>query len=330
MNTRVPQNNDDQEIDLLQISKKINNFFERINTSIFRGIQFFVRNWIIVLILVIVGFGLGLFLDKTQKQYESEIIVRPNFESVDYLYSKIALLSSKVKENDTIFLKSIGIKNPEEIRKIELEPIIDIYKFIDNNEQNLKLLELMAEYGDLKTVVKETTTSKNYLFHNITISTSTKENSNSYVQAVLKYLNVSSYYKEVQKLRIENIQRKIKENTIIIAQIDGILNEFSNASTTHKTSDKLVYYNENTQLNDIIKTKETLSKEIGNLKFELLNSNKIIKENSIALNRQKDGTLNNKFRFILPLLFILGFSMITFFIKFYNRQKALSGLNPKI
>ncbi|MBW4358923.1 hypothetical protein [Flavobacterium taihuense] len=330
MSTKVPQNNDEQEIDLLQISKKINVFFDGINRSIFRGIQFFVRNWIIVLILVVGGFGFGFFLDKTQKQYESEIIVRPNFDSVDYLYSKIDLLNSKVKENDTVYLKSIGIMNSLEIKKIELEPIVDIYKFIDNNEQNLQLLKLMAEYGDLKTVVKETTTSKNYLFHNITISTNTKENSNSYVQAVLKYLNVSSYYKEVQKIRIENIKQKIKENTIIIAQIDGILNEFSSTSSNLKKSDKLVYYNENTQLNDIIKTKETLGKEIGNLKFELLNSDKIIKENSVVLNVQKDGTLNNKFRFIFPLFFILGFSMITFFIKFYNNQKALSSLNPKI
>ena len=330
MSTKVPQNNDEQEIDLIQISKKINDFFERINRSIFRGIQFFVRNWIIILILVIVGFGFGLFLDKTQKQYESEIIVRPNFESVDYLYSKIDLLNSKVKENDTVFLKSIGIMNSLEIKKIELEPIIDIYKFIDNNEQNLELLKLMAEYGDLKTVVKETTTSKNYLFHNITISTNTKENSNSYVQAVLKYLNISSYYKEVQKIRIENIKQKIKENIIIIAQIDGILNEFSNTSSNLKKSDKLVYYNENTQLNDIIKTKETLGKEIGNLKFELLNSDKIIKENSVVLNVQKDRTLNNKFKFIFPLLFIIGFSMITFYIKFYKSQKFLSNLNPKI
>jgi len=326
MSAKFTQNETDQEIDLAQISQKINNFFGGINTSIFKGIQFFVRNWIIVLILVIVGFGLGLFLDKTQKEYESEIIVSPNFDSVDYLYSKIALLSSKVRENDTIFLKSIGIMNSKEIKKIELEPIVDIYKFIDNNEQNLQMLQLMAEYGDLESVVKETTTSKNYVFHSITISTSTKENSNSFVQAILKYLNVSSYYKEVQKIKIENVNRKIKENTIIIAQIDGILNEFSNASAHQKTSDKLVYYNENTQLNDVIKTKEGLGREIGDLKLELLSSDKIIKENSVVLNLQKTGILKNKFKFILPLLFIMGFAMINFFIKFYKNQKTLSGL----
>ena len=103
MSTKVPQNNDDQEIDLAVISKKINNFFQGINASIFRGIQFFIRNWIIVLILVFTGFGLGVFLDSTQKSYEHEIIVAPNFQSTDYLYAKIDLINSKIKEHDTLF-----------------------------------------------------------------------------------------------------------------------------------------------------------------------------------------------------------------------------------
>jgi hypothetical protein len=51
-------------------------------------------------------------------------------------------------------LKSIGINDPSPIAKISIEPIVDVYKLISNNEQNFELLELMAQNGDLKTIVK--------------------------------------------------------------------------------------------------------------------------------------------------------------------------------
>jgi hypothetical protein len=68
-------------------------------------------------------------------------------------------LSSKIVEGDSVFFKLNWITQYAALTKIKIEPI-DIYKPISNNEQNFELLELMAQNGDLKTVVKETTTSK--------------------------------------------------------------------------------------------------------------------------------------------------------------------------
>ena len=110
MNKKETNNLENQEIDLFQISKKIGSFFNGIKTWLFQAIQFFIRNRIIVSILLIIGIGLGVYLDQTQKNYEHQIIVEPNFKSTDYLYSKIDLLASKLAEGDTAFFKSIGIK----------------------------------------------------------------------------------------------------------------------------------------------------------------------------------------------------------------------------
>jgi hypothetical protein len=55
-------------------------------------------------------FGVGLYLDKMQQQYDHQIIVAPN-KSTDYLYAKIDLLSSKIAESDSVFLNSIGYLN---------------------------------------------------------------------------------------------------------------------------------------------------------------------------------------------------------------------------
>ena len=105
-------NSQDQEIDLGQLSKKIGGFFQKLTDSFFDFILFLKRNIILVAVLFIVGAALGYFLDKKTKVYDHEVVVLPNFNSVDYLYAKINLINSKRKENDTLFLKSIGIKEP--------------------------------------------------------------------------------------------------------------------------------------------------------------------------------------------------------------------------
>ncbi|MFV5690800.1 hypothetical protein ACM55K_02105 [Flavobacterium sp. LT1R49] len=330
MNKNGPNDQDDQEIDLTQISKKIRSLFQRFNTFLFRCIQFFVKNVIAVSILLLVGVGLGMFLDQTQKNYDNHIIVAPNFKSTDYLYSKIDLLAAKIAEKDTVFFKSIGIQNSKEINKITIEPIVDVYKFINNNGLNLELLQLMAQNGDLKSVVKETTTSKNYTFHTIIVSTKAITDPKNTIQPILNYLNTSPYFGEVQKISISNIQQKIKAKEGIIGQIDGILNEYSSANDNRQKSDKLIYYNENLQLNDIIKTKDSLIKDIGTLKIQLFNSDKIIKDSMVIMNIKNTESINGKLKFVLPAALILGFIFINFFISFYRKQSLKAQQNSTI
>lgn len=321
MSTRVPQNNDEQEIDLAQISKKINNFFEGMNTSIFRGIQFFVRNWIIVLILVIVGFGVGMFLDKTQKQYENQIVVTPNFESVDYLYNKIDLIQSKILTGDTVFLKKeVGISNPSIIKKIQIKPTNDVVKFIEKKEQNFELIKLMAETSDVNKVLENDIISKNYMHHVISFSTNRLASDKEIVQPILNYLNNSEYYNKIQKVTVQNVQYKMNQNDSIISQINALLNGFSNSINGSQKNDKLVYYNENTQLNDVLKTKEALINEQSYHKIELIGFDKVIKDNSSTLNIKSNKSLNEKLKFVLPIVFVFLFIFFFLFKAFYRKQ----------
>lgn len=323
MTTKVPQNNEDQEIDLVLISKKINNFFQRISASIFRGIQFFIRNWVIVLILVFIGFGLGMFLDKTQKSYDNQIIVQPNFGSVDYLYSKIDLIQSKIQTQDTVFFKSIGVLNSPELSKISIEPIVDVFKFVNNNEQNLQVLKLMTANSDLKSIISETTTSKNYPFYIISFSTKGLSKDGSIATSLLNYINSSKYYSAIQKISVVNIKEKIKKNEEIISQIDGVLNRISVSNQGSLSHDKLVYYNENTQLNDLVKTKDNLIRENANYKIDLVTSDKIVKESSITTNIENRDSVKGRLKIILPILFVFAFLFIVFIKRFYKNQKAL-------
>ena len=323
MSATPQNNNDNQEIDLTQVSRKIGDFFEGISTKIFRGILFIKRNILIIGVLFILGIGLGFYLDKTIKVYDNEIIVSSNFGSTDYLYAKIDLISSKIKDKDTVFLKDvIGIKNPKKILKIEIVPITDVYKFIENKPQNFELIKLLAEDGDIKKIVNESLTSKNYPFHIISFTTNELTDDKKTVQPILDFLNQSDYYTIVQKEYLNNIKIKMIENDSIIAQINGFLNSFSNTVNGTQKSDKLVYYNENTQLNDVIKTKDELIKEQGFHRIELVSLDKNIKNNSATITIKNTKAINGKMKIVLPLLFIFLFVIIGFFRSFYRKQTA--------
>lgn len=323
MSSNKPQQSDNQEIDLGQISKKVSEGFESFLTAIFRGILFLKRNIIWIIGLFAIGAALGFYLDKTTKVYDHKLIVTPNFGSTDYLYAKVEQLNAKIKEKDTAFLKKIGIQETKKLAKVEIEPIIDAYKFIDNKEENFELIKLMAEDGSMDKVLSDKITSKNYPFHLISFTTENATTEDKTLKPIMNFLNESDYYQKLQVVANENRELKMKYNEQMLNQIDGILNEFSSSlDASALKSDRLVYYNnENTQLNDVLETKEGLIYDQSQLRIQKINTDKIIKDLSHTLNIKNTKAANGKLKFILPFLFVLGFIVIGAFFRFYKRQQ---------
>lgn len=325
--SNTPQiNPNDQEIDLGQLSKKIGNKVQSFIDWLFDGILFIRRNIVVIGVLFVLGVGCGFYFDSKNKVYDHQVIVTPNFGSTDYLYSKVNLIEAKIKEGDTIFLKQIGIINPKKFSKIEVEPIVDVYRFINNSTQNFEMLKLMAEDGDLKKIVEENLTSKNYTFHIISYTTKDITSEKNTLNPILDYLNDSDYYKKVQKETLNNINIKIKEDDSIIAQINGVMDQFSKTVSSNQKSDKLVYYNDNTQLNEVLKTKEELINEQGAKRLELVTSDRVIKDSSHTLNVENKKMVNGKMKLFLPVLFIGLFVLFGMIRGFYRRQLAKRNL----
>jgi hypothetical protein len=321
--------NQDQEIDLGQVFGKIGRLFENLGDAIFRMIQFVIKNFVVLLVLLVLGVGLGLFLDSKANSYEHKIIVQPNFNTVDYLYNKINLINSKIKQDDTVFLKSIGIENPKKLRSVNVRPIVDIYNFVNQrtvhinnaqNTQNYELVKLMSESSDISKVIKDTVTSKNYENHLIIVKTDGFTTDKKTIQPILEYLNNSPFYKSIQKVLVENMKIKMEEDKQTIDQIDLMLNSFSKTSNNN-SNDKLVYYNENTQLNDIINTKTGLIDNLGFQKAQLEIYNKIIRDKSQVLNLKDSKGISSKMKLVLPILFIFCFLFFIYAKNFYNAHK---------
>jgi hypothetical protein len=168
---------------------------------------------------------------------------------------------------------------------------------------------------------------KNYTNHEIVINTNELIAEESTIQPILNFLNESVYFKKVQIEELKNAQIKLSQNDTIISQIDAVLNGFSSSVNSNKQSDKLVYYNENTQLNDIIKTKQAVITQQGILRVDLIGMDKIVKDNSTTLNIENKSSVIGKLKLILPFVLIFGFVVIVYFRRFYKEQKALSVSN---
>jgi hypothetical protein len=156
----------------------------------------------------------------------------------------------------------------------------------------------------------------------ISFSTDNVTSNEKTVQPILNYLNDSDYYKKIQKEYLNNVKVKIVENDSTITQINGILNTFNNTVNGNQKSDKLVYYNENSELGEVIKTKDYLVAEQGSRRLELINSDKIIKDTSTTLNIKNNKTPNGKMKYILPMFFILLFVLGGIIKTYYKHQMA--------
>ena len=315
-------NNPHNEVDLFYIKTKVKGYFTRANDSFFDVIQFVKRNIILLVILLAVGIALGIYQDETTDVYSQKVFVIPNFESVDYLYEEVERIDAKIKEGDYDYLQQIGITNPTDIAKIQIDPVVDIYEFIDEtkydneNDRKFELFKLISENGEMDKMLEDNTTSKNYKNHLITIITVGKKTDKEVIEPFMAHLNSSPYFKEVQKEYKISLEKNIAANDSTVSQINSVINSFSAA----KKANNLSYYNDNTPLHEILKFKERLLTEQTQNRVKKINYEKIVKDGGTLLNVKYTKGLNGKMKFVVPFLFLFVFICLYRFRKFYKKQ----------
>lgn len=322
-----PNHNDpNTEIDLAQVSAKVKGYFTRVNDSFFDGILFIKRNIIAIAVVVLLGAALGFYMDSGPKAYAQKIIVHPNFESVDYLYEAVDEINMKIKQRDSVFLKSIGIAHPRQIAKIEIEPVVDIYNFMNKSEgeqkedrdRKLAIFELIAENGNMKDVLTDPTTSKNYENHLITITSRDKAKQSQIVEPVMAYLNSNPYFKQKQAEYINNVNLKLISNDSSIKQVDRVIDYLTDME--RKPSGSSVYYNETTDLADMMHFKNMLVMEQGKLRLSKTDYTDVIKERGVMLNEKSKSAVAGSMKFIVPVVFFIFFVIFAMIRSYYRSQ----------
>lgn len=310
-------NSNDQEISLSDIRNRVNSVFEGFNRTIFLSIRFVLKNIVIIAVLFAIGVGLGIWMDGKTRSYDHTAVVTPNFGSVDYLYSKVDLIQNKIEEGDTLFLKQIGIAEPKKLRKVEIKPITDVYGFVRGNDRNFDMIKLMAENGDITKIIEDPVTGKNYFYHQLHFVTKGETDRKEVVDPLFDYLNDSDFFRRIQAEAIKNYDIQVAANDRTIEQINLFLDKL--AVSANGASGQ-VNINENSQLNDVLQTKNDLIQTQGELRVERVGMDKIIKEKALNLNSENTKSVNGKMKLVLPLLFIGLFVAVKLFLAFYRKQ----------
>lgn len=321
---------DDQEIDLSLITKSVSNFGSILLLGFVNIILFIKKKIILIVGLFLLGGTLGYLIDNYGKKYENEIIVTPNLGGVDYLYSKVDLLSAKLVDKDTLFLSNLGIKNVKKIVSIKIKPINDIYGFVNNstsaanaqNTQNFEMIKLLAEESDITKVIEDELTGKNFPLHKISIVTTGTSSKPALIEPILKYLNTDKYYNEVLRISENNVRTELAKNEKQVIQIDSIIKKLIFNLGKNK-SNNLVYSSENDQLNPMFQLKNNLISTIGNQKIQLIKLNLIIKDVVVIINKYYSKGLNGRLVLILPFLFVALYLIFVRFFRFFKSQKII-------
>jgi hypothetical protein len=137
MSDNLPQNRNNEEVDLLILFdyfgkslNKVYNFFFNIFKGIFSGIIYalkpLVRNFKLIIIIIITTAVLGYIVQKSQPEiYNSQMLVKPYFDSKYQLITNIMYYNALISEKDYKQLTEIfgiSVEDAEKIISFEIHP----------------------------------------------------------------------------------------------------------------------------------------------------------------------------------------------------------------
>ncbi|MRI01087.1 hypothetical protein GH721_11150 [Kriegella sp. EG-1] len=321
------------EIDLGQLLKLTRKILNSIFYGVLRVFLFLKKSAFKLLGLIIIGVVIGFVLNNlVEDKLQTEAIVKPNFESKDYLYDVVEELKSKVTAKDTAFFKKLDIDvNNFKKFEIEIEPIEDKLKSEKtNSEEDIKYLEILQNYKDndfVLEIVKSEILKKSIRTHRITFIHKNPIKGEEYVTKILDYINSNPYFIELQEAHSKNSKLRIEQNDELIRQIDEMIMNFSASlkSNQNTTGQSMVLLESESGLNvpSLLMFKNRLIKENEVKQVELIEQETPVSIISLGKTHVVKKQLLNKNFVLIPLLLIGLFFMISLIAYLNRRSKEL-------
>jgi len=110
MNTNENQG----EIDIIVLFKKIQATFVHIIIFFFKWAKYLIRQWKAFLFLILFGAILGFFNEsQNNSDKEASVLIKVNFDAVNYVYDAVSLINQKIEANDIRFFNELGFSSEE-------------------------------------------------------------------------------------------------------------------------------------------------------------------------------------------------------------------------
>src|SRR5690606_2677171 len=310
------------EIDLRYLYRKSKSGMRRMIRILYRIFGFYLKFWIVIVILIILGVAFGFYKDTSKKEvFVSKILVIPNAENADFLYDKIEATNRKIKAHDTVYLKENLGPHFKFMRSIKIEPVVDIYRFITTNEENLELLKIFAQNKDLTDYAENIITSKNYKYHTIEVNIQGEEYSKELIGKLLNSFNQNEHYLRYFEMFKEMKAFEVKEYEHMLRQYDSLIKAASVAGTANISG---VAVNTSTNLHFLLTSKASTIKNLYQKRMELIDYTEPIKVVNVDYNLPIKSIFKISGKIKYPLLFIGLFSLFFLLRNMYSRMRRIA------
>ena len=310
-----------QDVDLLDVFKWLKQLWVNLWINIYRFFSFLIRNALIFAALLVIGLGLGYGLSTfLTPRYEAELIIKPNLRTTSYLYQKI----------DEIHRRE-GYTTPEgnliAIEAIEIEPVKNIADLLENlSEIPTEIIPDVTDFRETESEFYEKELfTPGYTFHRVKVIVTDK----IVIEDLFKSLEASSFLQEKLKVARQSIVAQLRENQFSINQIDSILQNFNSRlkydQTAADASNTTVYNgSEFSQFYvSVIDSKVELLEIQDELTQKQLDLQNLFKIYSVSDWKVK-SSLKTYLPFLMPLLLIFGFLIVTLILRLRINLKKLS------
>lgn len=322
---QVPnQSNSSGEIDLGQLFQMIGNGFNLILRFFLRIFIYLKKHLIILISLTVLGGGIGYGLSKIVSQkLKTEVIVKPQMDSKNYLYDVISEIQANLKNKDTLFFRSIGV----DLTNFDgLEVYISKVNSDGEGESDTKYLELLQSFENteaISDIVRAELQSKSSFNHRITFLYKDAFTGKYFAEKIMTYINQNEYFQGLIAVYRTNATSRIEENKELLKQVDEIISNYAkdigqnNISTGNERI--LLDSKETVNITGLFQLKNDLIRDIESKKIELEDRTEVIKVINFGKTQPIQKSVFAKWIVSLPLGLISLFFLISI-LKFINKK----------
>ncbi len=316
MSEQTSQNASD-EIDLGVVFEKIKSFFKSILIGIIQIFQFFWKHKFVLAGLLVIGVGLQLYLKSTSEStFSNQFLVKANYSSTEYLYSKVNSINLKLKADDSLYIKDILGEHYDKVKEIEVVPVIDVYGLVNKSKENKETFELLLdEFGDISFLSDEININE-YTTHKIKIYIKGQAYNEKISNRLYDHLASNSYYNELKTATLESYKEQLQQNKAIRIQIDSILKD-QKGNTLPKLDNNAINFSGSQDLNKLLIQKQELLLNDLTLRNRLSSNDEVLKiiDSSFGVFSEE----RNQSYLIIPSIF-LGIYFLFFFFRYLSRR----------
>ena len=326
-NNTTNNTDSNDEIDLGQLFQMIAKAFNNLFRAFLRLFLYLKKNAIALLVLIVLGaataFGLKRIISEEMK---TEVIVKPNVESRNYLYEVVDEIQSNIEAKDTLFFKALGI-NVENLKGFEVtaESLGDVV----NSKKSTEYLDLLKDFEGsseaISDIVRAEVLSKSTLInHKVTFFYKDPVIGQEYAEILMAYINSNEHFIGLINIYKENAKERIRKNTELVAQVDGLIASYAKklGQKDDEISDgKISFTNEEKlDITGLFELKTILIKDIETKKVELITEDQTIKIINFGKPQKVQKAFFGEEIVMIPLVFIGLFFLVSFL--FYLNKKA--------